>query len=176
MISYAQRWWFGFIPLYIPGRDEFYSDDCTDFVSQALYFSGWWQTVNIDPRNKNYWYSGILMASPFQSHTWMDAEDLTEYGLYVSGHLQLVNNSLSTSQDPPGIQAGDVAFWIFSTDKGFGTHSSKGAVWDHSTIVTAVDTSGLPYFTEHSWANYNKPLASMLRDGGEQSIIGCFDD
>ncbi|MEY9850624.1 hypothetical protein ABH923_000302 [Leifsonia sp. EB41] len=34
--------------------------------------------------------------------------------------------------------------------------------YDHTTIVTYVDSSGNPYFTQHSNNHYNQTYAAML--------------
>ena len=135
-------------------------DDCTNFVSQALHAGGWQMTYNINNLDINYWY-GLSWPVGLYNRSWENAEDLFEYGVYAKQQMQGANGT-SSSFAPPGIVAGDIAFFIWNIND---TTWSKANLWDHATVVTYVDSMGTPYFTEHTNDHVKKSQVSMLEDG-----------
>jgi len=47
-----------------------------------------------------------------------------------------------------------IAFWIWNGD--------TTAKYDHTTIVTTVDSNNNPYFTEHTNNHHNKSYTAMI--------------
>ncbi|ARU59971.1 hypothetical protein CBW65_02015 [Tumebacillus avium] len=113
-----------------------FSQDCTNFVSQAEkkgglpYVDGWYQD------ELAWWYNDTT-----QTYTWVNAEDhywllsYTDRGSYTS----------STSN----LRLGDVIQIDFTSD----------GVVDHTTIVTAIDASGNIYISQHTSNSLDKPLS-----------------
>ncbi|WP_146076275.1 amidase domain-containing protein [Rathayibacter toxicus] len=114
-------------------------DDCTNFVSQALFAGGWKQMIG-SPNDETAWFGNNIIVS----NTWSRAQPLFDYGFHVT------NNFTYTTEPTPG----DITFWIW-----------KGSyTFDHTTIVTYVDATGQPYYTEHTNDHVNKSLASSMAD------------
>lgn len=111
-----------------------YSDDCTNFVSQANWAGG--QPEDIDGYNNyNGWWKTISRTGNAVqlSYSWTDADDyymfLTNPGSY--GTIESVEDGTDISVAPFGtMKTGDVYFYEWGTD---------GTI-DHSTIM--VSTGG----------------------------------
>jgi hypothetical protein len=145
VVKYASMYWQQWNTYYkgLP------SDDCTDFASQAL-FAGGWTMVHTGNYNQpdQWWYSdGGGVAPAQQSYPWENAQMLSDFGVHYSPRFYA---DVST----PKWKAGDIAFWIWNGD--------TTAKYDHTTIVTYVDASGSPYFTQHSDNHYNQAYSAYI--------------
>ncbi|KZX21090.1 amidase domain-containing protein [Rathayibacter tanaceti] len=114
-------------------------DDCTNFVSQALVAGGWKQVYGAQD-DERAWFGNNV----FESRTWSTAQPMFDWGFHTAGNFKYV-----TSFTP-----GDITFWVWS-----GSYS-----FDHSTVVTYVDSDGQPYFTEHTNDHVNKSLTAILSE------------
>lgn len=140
VVDYAMKYWQQHNPAYrsIP-------DNCTNFVSQALSAGGWSQTGGlVYTSNSEWWYNGLL---PVQTYTWVNAEDLYQFGFFNS-------NRFVMNQYPEPYLAGDIAF--------FQWHTELSDKMDHAAVLTFVDASGMPYFTENTNDHVNKSVVAMM--------------
>lgn len=132
--SYALTYWNFYNPAY---RTQT-GNDCTNFVSQALYYAGANQVTGWYTAWNAWWYN-----SSNQSHTWINAQKLADFGVYYDARFTAAGS---------GWVVGDIAFWIWE--------SSVDYLYDHASVVTAVDGLGRPYFTQHTADRYNESLVA----------------
>lgn len=123
-----------------------YSQDCTNFVSQAM-LAGWWQEKSHwypDYRNDNaWWYGGI----PRNSWTWSGAESFYRMARGSKGGLNRTKALPSVYQ----LVEGDILQY---------KHRGEGEM-RHTMIVTGKTASGVPLLSYHSPKRKNVPFTSL---------------
>ncbi|WP_166792614.1 amidase domain-containing protein [Cryobacterium algoricola] len=132
-------------------------DNCTNVVSQALAAGGWSQVDGYYTQNNAWWYDAIL---PIQTYTWVNAEDLYQFGNVNANRFH------RTDYLEPYL-AGDIAFFQWYTEQ-----SDR---MDHAAVITWVDASGMPYFTENSNDHVNKSSAAMLAEHPINDVWSAYD-
>ncbi|MEB0003819.1 amidase domain-containing protein [Cryobacterium sp. 10I1] len=140
IVAYAYKWAMARNPDF-----KALDDDCTSFASQALFAGGWQQEIGW-PTDQGAWFGGTLLMA----NAWSRAQSLFDFGYQVTGRFHY-------AQDAPS--AGDITFWIWR--KGDGTYNYT---FDHTSIVTFTDSTGQPYYTQHTNDHVNKSLTLMLAD------------
>lgn len=150
--AYATRWWDDFNPRY-----HAEGDDCANFISQALgdeeggnapHWPGDWAAA---------WYYDYRSLAG--SRPWINADGLQRFLLHpprgpdfaygtllAEGDLQTVTPALRR------LRPGDVISYAWPDPAG-----QNDGVFDHSTIVTALDSSGAPLVTAHTHPVFNAP-------------------
>lgn len=128
-------------------------DDCTNYISQVLSAGGWPKEYGNpldskygDTSDEHVWYGGPIV----NTDTWGKAQNLFDYGFHTTGRFHYVSNSAKPA-------VGDITFWIWSNDE-----DGLNYVFDHVSMVTAVDSTGMPYYSYHTSDNKNKSLAAIL--------------
>lgn len=139
IIDYAKKWATARNPDF-----KSLDDDCSNFVSQALYSGGWNQAFGLQ-NDENAWFGNLFLVSD----TWGKAQPLFDYGFHTTGRLKYKEPTARP-------QEGDLTFWIWNDEDGL------NYVFDHSSIVTAVDPEGQPYYSYHSYDTYNKSLTAIM--------------
>jgi hypothetical protein len=126
-----------------PAYREF-SNDCTNFVSQALYNNGWGMIWGDRLANSSWYYYGdpysFYPFSTYQSYTWAVAHNFALFN-FSQGRASSYNN-------PSDSNWGDVLQVDFTGD---------GHI-DHNTIVTKLD-NGEVYLTYHTTNYLNRSLS-----------------
>lgn len=124
--AYADRWWNEGNPAY-----ELFEVNCTNYVSQCV-FAGNAPMNYTGKRGTGWWYKGRNKGGEWWSYSWAVSNALTNYlsgsGSKASGMRAEVVSSASE------LQLGDVITYDWNGDHRF----------QHSTIVTAFDASGMP--------------------------------
>ncbi|HLO02872.1 MAG TPA: amidase domain-containing protein [Symbiobacteriaceae bacterium] len=151
-VAYATRWWDDFNPRYRSERD-----DCANFISQALgdqeggsapHWPGEWNAA---------WYYDFQTSTG--SRPWINADGLQRFLLHpprgpdfaygtvlAEGTLQQISSALGR------LSPGDVITYAWPDQAG-----QNDGVYDHSTLVTAIDSGGAPLVTAHTHPVYNAP-------------------
>jgi len=133
--NYAATYWSSYNSAY-----QTQSNDCTNFVSQALRAGGWADTAHVDPDTTTSWYyvgpNGAFIY-PW-SKSWINAQALASYGT-ASGRTSLISDAYYLT--------GDIAFFDWDT-------SDSDTTMDHAAIITKV-VGYEPYFTYHTSNRYN---------------------
>lgn len=153
--AYADQYWQGYNYEY-----PLYSDDCTNFVSQALNYNGRveggkpfipsyltsplanYPSIISDPTNPGYWYGEptnlATNQTPYNSNTWTVAESL----FWLLESYDGSNSSWVTDfhyyggntapSEPAGMAVGDVFFYNWDAfNNGLGANGIS-----HATILT----------------------------------------
>ena len=129
---------------------EYFGDDCTDFVSQALLFGGGdRETGGWPPTNDQYWYLAFGPRGGFwYTHSWSVAHDLAV-------HLELIHSYwIRYWRDA---SPGDVIFADWS--------GSSFAGISHVGVITEM-RNGQPLITQHTPSQRNVSLNYWLTRGG----------
>ena len=136
MVDYATKWAKSYNPKYRNWGKK--SEDCTNFVSQALRAGGWKDDTGWYKSSSNWWYN-----SWNQTWSWTSAEYWSRFATKRTTHLDNVWK----------MRLGDVlqADW------------DANGTMDHTMIVTKV-TSNEIYLSYHSNPQLNKPLSQILRE------------
>jgi cell wall-associated NlpC family hydrolase len=127
-IRYAEAWWNGHNPQY-----RFFDVNCTNFVSQCLYAGGIPMRA-VGNRSSGWWYEGRDSPSASWSYSWAVAHSFRWYlekGVHIKTEVKSSADQLSL---------GDVICYDFEGD----------GRWDHSTIVVAKDSQGMPLVNAHT--------------------------
>lgn len=151
-VAYAIRWWDNFNPRY---HTE--GDDCANFISQALgdseggdapHWPGDWSAA---------WYYDYTTSNG--SRAWINADGLQRFLLhpprgpdYAYGTLVAEGDLRTVTPALRRLRPGDVISYAWPNHAG-----QNDGVFDHSTIVTASDSSGAPLVTAHTHPVYNAP-------------------
>ncbi|MBM7715142.1 amidase domain-containing protein [Siminovitchia sp. FSL H7-0308] len=124
-VRYAERWWNDYNPAYIK-----FEVDCTNYVSQCLHAGG--APMRGYPNRSNGWW----YRNRNWSFSWSVANALKTY-------LQHSRTGLRAKEvhDPLELQLGDVICYDFQGDGRF----------DHNTIVTGKDATGMPLVNAHTY-------------------------
>ena len=135
--KYAEKpnWWWYYI----------YPQDCTNFVSQAMYNGGWTQVFHpwVDYKQDDAWWYGGL---PRNTWTWSGAENFYRMATGPNGlhRTTLVN-------DPYQLEPGDIL-----------QYKAKGeSNMTHTMIVTKTGADGMPYLSYHTNNTLDKPFSEM---------------
>jgi hypothetical protein len=151
-VAYAIRWWDSFNPRY---RAE--QDDCSNFISQALgddeggdapHWPGDWASA---------WYYDFHTSKG--SRPWINADSLQRFLLHPPRGRDFAYGSLlaegSLQEVTPVLGRlcpGDVITYAWPDQQG-----NNDGIYDHSTLVTALDSSGAPLVTAHTHPVHNAP-------------------
>ncbi|WJE16684.1 amidase domain-containing protein [Halobacillus sp. ACCC02827] len=123
-VRYADRWWDSYNPAY-----RHFDVDCTNYVSQCLRAGG--APMHGSPaRSKGWWY-----GSGTWSYSWTVAHALR---WYMSGARKGLTATEVSSADQ--LSPGDIICYDFQGNGRF----------DHNTIVTRKDASGMPLVNAHT--------------------------
>jgi hypothetical protein len=122
--AYADRWWNEGNPAY-----ELFEVNCTNYVSQCV-FAGNAPMNYTGKRGTGWWYKGRNKGGEWWSYSWAVSNALTNY-LSGSKDSGLRAEVVSSAAE---LQLGDVITYDWNGDHRF----------QHSTIVTAFDASGMP--------------------------------
>ncbi|WP_226657601.1 amidase domain-containing protein [Leifsonia sp. LS1] len=133
IVSYANAYWNNYNTAYVAQ-----SNDCTNFVSQALLAGGWGQTATGDKNDVNRWFYNGLNNVYEWSKTWINAQWQNAYG---------TNHGLLTQETNAHFLAGDIAYFIWN-------ESTSDGTMDHAGIVTQI-VGTEPYFTYHTSNQHN---------------------
>jgi hypothetical protein len=124
-VQYAETWWNGSNPRY-----QKFEDNCTNYISQCIHAGG----IPMDyssRRDRGWWYRG---GWENWSYSWAVAHALQGY---LSGGGIMKARSVGSPQD---LQPGDIICYDFDGN----------GRWEHNTIVTALDASGMPLVNAHT--------------------------
>lgn len=126
-VRYAEVWWNEYNPNF-----RHFDVDCTNFISQCLYAGGvpFYPTGN---RATGWWYRGGNSPSALWSYSWTVAHSFRWY--LERGHIK-TESKPSAEQ----LSLGDVICYDFDGD----------GRWQHSTIVVAKDSHGMPLVNAHT--------------------------
>lgn len=145
---------------YCMNRRTFTSADCTNFVSQALWFGGLRYDASGND-TEGWWYNGGCRKGK-SSRSWRLVNDLIYYLVVESRRGKFVSID--------DVQLGDLVFYklpdpdTLVCDDTFTLH--------HSTIVTGFTDSGKPLVSYHSNEVADIPWNWSLNESG---IIGLGD-
>jgi hypothetical protein len=127
--DYADRHWNDPSPDFIT-----FDVDCTNYVSQCLYAGG--APMNYTGRRESgWWYSGKSKDKEHWSYSWSVAHAFYWHLMNSRSGLQAIPVS-----SPRELGIGDVIVYDFDGDGKF----------QHSTIVTGADGSGMPLVNAHT--------------------------
>ncbi|MBD2848357.1 amidase domain-containing protein [Paenibacillus sp. IB182496] len=135
-VSYADRWWDAPNPEY-----EAFDVNCTNYVSQCL-FAGNAPMDYTGRREAGWWYRGRHNGREAWSYSWSVSNALKQLlaAPRTSGlRAQLVEN-------PAQLALGDIIVYDWNGDDRF----------QHSTIVTAFDASGMPLVNANTVASRHR--------------------
>ncbi|MED0678198.1 amidase domain-containing protein [Aneurinibacillus thermoaerophilus] len=127
-VRYAEAWWDGYNPQF-----RHFDVDCTNFISQCLYAGGIPMRYTGN-KATGWWYRGGNSPSAQWSHSWAVAHSFRWY-LEKGGHIK---TEVKTSAGE--LSLGDVICYDFDGD----------GRWQHSTIVVAKDSQGMPLVNAHT--------------------------
>lgn len=129
-----------------------YNQDCTNYVSQALYFGGL-------PMTSIWYYSdmGIKCNDPSHEATRQGGgHECTEKHVCSNAWVGVgslmnamvgVYGTLKENPDDSDIRVGDIVQYDFDSNTNPG--------WNHSTICTGQNSAGKPVVCSHNWDYYN---------------------
>jgi hypothetical protein len=134
-VKYSYDWVWGYNPAYVR-----FSNDCTNFVSQALKAGGWTETGWIKYSDGAWYYS-----SPEPSWTWGGAQNLFDF-IQGSGRAWKIAPSIYD------LWEGDVVQFKFPNDTNI-----------HHTMIVSKVVNGNPYVNYHSGPAQDKLLMEFIR-------------
>jgi cell wall-associated NlpC family hydrolase len=128
-VEYAEMWWDQSNPEYIE-----FDEDCTNFISQCLFAGG--APMNYTgKRGSGWWYKGRYNGQELWTYSWAVAHSLQ---IYLLHNLRGLHAEAVT--DPSQLELGDVISYDFDGN----------GRYQHSAIVTATDTHGMPLVNAHT--------------------------
>jgi hypothetical protein len=137
--AWAKKWY--------KGTYNRFGDDCTDFVSRALFYGSHFPKrfdrgndgETYMTSNDKYWFFRDYYGMRTWSHSWSVARDL----------YQFEKNQYASFVDPRHAHPGDIVFvdWTGSNSKSI----------DHAAVITAMHGTN-PYVTQHSKTRINEPI------------------
>jgi hypothetical protein len=133
MANYAITWAYGRNPAY-----RSFSNDCTNFISQAVYAGGWTMVSGWYQSNDVWWYNSLN-----QSYTWAGAENWYWFAT-GSGRTYILSNVWYMG-------LADVLQLDFDRDNNI----------NHSMMVTAWSADEI-YLTYHTTDTLNRSLSSII--------------
>ncbi|MEW2131462.1 DNRLRE domain-containing protein [Streptomyces sp. NPDC005435] len=129
-----------------------YGEDCTNFVSQALYYGGGMRMKGVgkNKQNADYWWRKGNTAPHghfyyTHSHSWTVADYLYTFLLRNSKGM------INTESKQKEAKVGDIVLFNWG---------GKGG-WDHAGVITKM-SNGKAYVTAHNNARLNKRLDSYI--------------
>ncbi|MBD2871239.1 amidase domain-containing protein [Paenibacillus arenilitoris] len=134
--AYADRWWNEGNPSY-----ELFEVNCTHYVSQCL-FAGNAPMNYTGKRETGWWYKGRNKGSEWWSYSWAVSNALTNY--LTAARTSGLRAEVVRSADE--LQLGDVITYDWNGDHRF----------QHSTIVTAFDSQGMPLVNANTVASRHR--------------------
>ncbi|SEG85555.1 Fibronectin type III domain-containing protein [Actinacidiphila yanglinensis] len=137
--AWAKKWY--------KGTYNRFGDDCTDFVSRALFYGGHFPKrfdrgadgETYMTSNDKYWFFRDYYGMRTWSHSWSIARDL----------YQFEKKQYASFVDPRHAHPGDIVFvdWQGSNSKSI----------DHAAVITSMHGTN-PYVTQHSITRINEPI------------------
>lgn len=134
--AYADKWWNEGNPSY-----ELFEVNCTNYVSQCI-FAGNAPMNYTGKRETGWWYKGRNKGSEWWSYSWAVSNALTNY-LTASRSSGLRAEVVQSAEE---LQLGDVITYDWNGDHRF----------QHSTIVTAFDSFGMPLVNANTVASRHR--------------------
>lgn len=142
-VEYADRWWNEYNPEF-----QAFKVDCTNYVSQCLWAGG--APMTFSGRGDGWWYrKGNKKSVDLWSYSWSVSHSLRWF--LHSSRKGLQAQEVSS---PDQLMIGDIIIYDFDGD----------GQWQHTTIVTAQDHSGMPLVNAHTvdskkryWAYKDSP-------------------
>jgi hypothetical protein len=133
MVNYAATYWDVYSRSY-----RAFSNDCTNFISQALRYGGWGFDYGLYTLSGNWWYNAYN-----QTYTWAAAENWSRFAPKRTNWLSSV--------------------WYLAKADILLADWDRNGNKNHAMIVT-VRSSSMVYLTYHTFDTLNKPLSLILRD------------
>jgi len=134
--AYADRWWNEPNPEY-----ENFEVNCTNYVSQCL-FAGQAPMNYTGKRDSGWWYRGFSSGRELWSYSWAVSNSLQHY-LSTPRNKGLQATAV---ESPEQLSLGDVILYDWGGD----------GRYQHSVIVTAFDTSGMPLVNANTVASRHR--------------------
>jgi len=134
--AYADRWWNEPNPAYVK-----FEVNCTNYVSQCL-FAGHAPMNYTGRRDSGWWYKGRSGGRELWSYSWAVSHALQSY-LAKGAPYGLRGVRV---ESPSDLALGDVIFYDWDGDGRF----------QHSTIVTAFDSAGMPLVNANTTASRHR--------------------
>ncbi|MEU4190299.1 amidase domain-containing protein [Kribbella sp. NPDC026611] len=131
MVSYANTYW----DIYNTSYRAF-SNDCTNFISQALKYGGWAYDYGWYRSGSNWWYNRLN-----QTYTWSGAENWSHFAPKRTSWLSSV-------------------WYLLRADVLLADWDHNGAI-NHAMIVTQ-KTSSMVYLSYHTNDSHNTPLSIII--------------
>ena len=122
-----------------------WSNDCTNFVSQALLAGGWSENLGFYQSDGNWWYTGSVLIRA--SYTWAGAENFYRFARVESGRATRHANVYD-------LRVGDIL-----------QYKLTGAANMTHTMVTTGHSAGVPLLSYHTTNTKNKPFTSISSTG-----------
>lgn len=123
------------------------SNDCTTFVSFAMYHGGWPEVTGLWNSSGAWWYN-CDWCTPRHSYAWGGANNFKTF-VANSGRVNFLSNVWY-------VGLADIIQYDVKNYGGVGTA-------DHSMIVTGFDSGGNPLLSYHTTDTRNKPLIQILQ-------------
>jgi len=134
--AYADRWWNEPNPEY-----ENFEVNCTNYVSQCL-FAGQAPMNYTGKRDSGWWYRGFSSGRELWSYSWAVSNSLQHY-LSTPRNKGLQATAVEA---PEQLSLGDLILYDWGGD----------GRYQHSVIVTAFDTSGMPLVNANTVASRHR--------------------
>ncbi|MFD0711896.1 amidase domain-containing protein [Paenibacillus sp. GCM10027626] len=134
--AYADQWWNKPNPDY-----ENFEVNCTNYVSQCL-FAGQAPMNYTGKRESGWWYRGYSGKREMWSYSWAVAGSLQQF---LSAARETGLRAVAV-ESPDLLSLGDVIIYDWSGD----------GRYQHSTIVTAFDSSGMPLVNANTVASRHR--------------------
>lgn len=148
MANYALKWANG-----SNGDYPSFGDDCTNFVSQALYAGNWplvfawlWQRPD---DSKWYFWPPTVGGLGVATYSWAGSSNLEDF--------TRISNRVDDLNDVWNATIGDLLFVDWDPN-----NKPDGRI-DHVMIVTGVDAAAnMPFISQHTPSRKNIPLAEQI--------------
>lgn len=131
--AYAMKWAKSSNPAY-----RTYPNDCTNFVSQALYAGGWKKIEGYYKSNAKWFGNGVMT-----SWTWSGAENFYKFARNESKRTSHIGNVYD-------LAVGDIL-----------QYKNKSASTMTHSMVTTKKVNGVPYLSYHTRNTLNKPFTQL---------------
>lgn len=139
--QYALKWWNSKNSKYPTN----YTNDCTNFTSQALEAGGWKQKLGLWNSNKAWW--GRSYGPPHASYPWGGAENFYKFAV-VESKRTTIHKKITDAR------VGDIIQFKNSGKKNM----------THSMVVTRKQ-GNIPMVTYHSTNSKNVPVTELYKSG-----------
>ena len=135
VVAYANKYWNNYNPAYIPSEQ-----DCTNFISQALFAGGWTKVTGLYNTDGAWWYTGNALLP--KSYAWATAQNFYNFAVKESKRSK-VHASVYDLLPGQVLQ-----------------YDVTATGMNHTMVVTKV-VDGAPYLTYHTSDNHNKPFSAV---------------